>query len=362
MANPPPSLTQRASNFLAQRTVGGVTRGTAITTGLGLAVGAAGVGFAVRNAYDLYRSRLGAAGQFQQQLQFPSDLIDPTAGASGRSFYMSFTFMKYEKRSIQNSPFLRSEGTVRLPIPDGIRDNLSVTYTSPSLGPVVGAMLDSFSGSAGSANSETNTRSLFGITADTAVAGVTGLGADILGNRTGAAGQAAQAYLGLAVNPYQTVLFEKPEFKTHNFSWKFMPRDEKESEEARNIYRTFQFHASPGVSESAGVFFSYPSMVVVSLFPSSEFLYRFKPCVIKSVNINYAAGNNPSFFRRTNAPTSMTFSIQLQEIEYWTNRDYSAASFDETAAINTTNRIQDNNFMQLQALNSAVTPRSNVGE
>jgi hypothetical protein len=51
------------------------------------------------------------------------------------------------------------------------------------------------------------------------------------------------------------------------------------------------------------------------------------------VNVNYAAGSNPSFFKKTNAPTAMTLSIQLQEIEYWTNNDYNENAFSDNAAI-----------------------------
>jgi hypothetical protein len=109
------------------------------------------------------------------------------------------------------------------------------------------------------------------------------------------------------------------------------------------------------VSSGAGLFFSYPSMVIVSLYPSSEFLYRFKPCIIKSVNVNYAAGNNPSFFKRTNAPTAMTLSIQLQEIEYWTNNDYTADRFNDQAA-------ESRQFQIESSIVAASQPRSNVGE
>lgn len=356
------SIIQRVTNFARTPVVAGgsVTVGAAAVAGVGLAAAGVGAGFAISNASDLYRSRLTSASQFQQQLQFPSDLISPTAGEEGRNFFMAFSFMKYEKRSIQNSPFLRSSGTVRLPIPDAIRDNLSISYNTASLTPAVGAGLEAVAGRP----SESITSIRPGDLGQ--VAGGAVLGAiQNLSNQSEVARdtlQATQAYLGLAVNPYQTVLFEKPEFKTHNFSWKIMPRDERESDEARNIFRTFQFHASPGVSEGVGLFFSYPSMVIVSLYPSSEFLYRFKPCIIKSVNVNYAAGNNPSFFKRTNAPTSMTLSIQLQEIEYWTNKDYTADSFNDVEAINRARAIQDRNFLQLQSSRSAATPLGPTGE
>lgn len=303
------------------------------------AVGAAGIAavgvggtLALRDAASLYNSRESMAGQFQQEEMFPSDLIQNDAG---RNFYMSFKFQAYEKRAINNSPFLRSNGTVRIPIPDNIRDNMSVTYGSSSLGPAVGAALEGAVGSGpiqGASVGETLAN--FGsATINTISSAAQGGFAQLVQREAGPAAQAASAYFGAAVNPYQTVLFEKPEFKSHNFSWKFMPRDASESGTIRNIIRTFQYHMLPGVSEGVGLFFSYPSMVVISLFPSSDFLYRFKPCVIKSVNVNYGAAGAPSFFKRTAAPTTITMSIELQEIEYWTNNDYSAAAFNETNAL-----------------------------
>jgi hypothetical protein len=270
---------------------------------------------AFQGAADLYNRRESAADLFQNQLQFPEDLIQ-----SNRRFYMGFNFMKYQKRSIENSPFLRLEGSVRLPLPEGLRDNLSLGYTPADLGPAVGAALDA------AAATQNGGRALFSQENVSAVAQGIGVGVaqNLINQNTGlqTAAQGLQAFLGMAVNPYQTILFEKPEFKTHNFSWKIMPKSEKESDEARKIYKTFQYHASPGISSGPGLFFSYPSMVIVNLYPSSDFLYRFKPCVIRSVSVNYAGAGAPSFFKRTDAPTAMTLSIQLQEIEYWTANDY----------------------------------------
>jgi len=301
----------------------GISRGTAAVQTVAAIAVAGGAVLAISDAADLYNNRQAQADQFQSQLQFPQDLIQ-----SNRSFYMSFSFMKYEKRSIQNSPFLRSQGTVRLPLPEGLRDNLSVGYTPASLGPAVGATLESAAalreGSIG------RTQALEGVAEGIGI----GVTQNLVNQNTGVqtAFQAVQAYLGMAVNPYQTILFEKPEFKTHNFSWKIMPKTPEESEIVRNIYRTFQYHASPGISSGPGLFFSYPSMSIISLHPSSEFLYRFKPCVIKSVSVNYTGAGAPSFFKGTNAPTAMTLSLQLQEIEYWTANDYTPNSFVDTEA------------------------------
>lgn len=296
--------------------------------------------FAVADAAILYSRRAAMAGMYQNQLMFPSDLVQEQ---SGRNFYMSFNFQKYEKRSIANSPFLRSQGTVRLPIPKNIRDNLSVSYGSPSLSPVVGGVLESVIGTTPPGGGFLGSTGMLGTMVDRAggALGSAAAGAVVEAAQTADAGRgilpAVSAYTGLAVNPYQTVLFEKPDFKSHDFSWEFMPRDENESRIVRDIIRTFQFHTSPGVSDGAGLFFSFPSMVIISLFPSSEFLYKFKPCVIKSVSVNYASGASPSFFKRTNAPSAVTINLNLQEIEYWTNKDYDPNNptnvFDDEAAL-----------------------------
>ena len=263
------------------------------------------------------------AARYQQEIVFPSDLVQ-----SNRDFYMSFKFQKYEKRSIANSPFLSPEGTIRLPLPGNLKDNLSVSYGTESLGPVAGAVLESVIGEAPTGQGLTGAiRSIADRTIGSVTSAAEGAAIQAAQNAAPQTLNAASAYTGLAVNPYQTVLFKNPNFKKHNFSWKLMPRDEEESNKIRDLVKTFQFHMSPGVSRGPGLFFSYPSMVIIQLFPSSQFLYRFKPCVVESVDVNYAAGSGPSFFKNSKAPTAVTFSVQLQEIEYWTNNDYQTGFF-----------------------------------
>jgi hypothetical protein len=291
---------------------------------------AAGAAFALNDAADLYNSRRGMAGQFQNQRQFPNDLTSVTP------FYMSFGFQAYVKRSIENSPFLRSEGTIRLPIPDSLKDTTSVTYTPTSFSgspgnQAIGAGLEALS------NQGPSTGLLSSITngADVIKNATAGAAAGAAQNALGGEGSAAvRAYSGLTLNPYQTILFEKPNFKSHSFTWKLVPKDGNESGIIRDIVRAFQYHMLPGVSDGIGLFFSFPSMVTVSLFPSSEFLYRFKPCVIDNVTVNYSPDITPSFYRGTNAPTAVTITVSLKEIEYFTNKDFSAEAFNDTIAEN----------------------------
>ena len=307
------------NNPLTTATGGATTTGAVLQTAGTVVTGAAiiaGGALAFGDAQNLYNSRQTMANQFQQQSQFPADLTTTT------KFYMSFLFQAYEKRSINNSPFLRSTGTIRLPIPEGLKDNMSVSYSAPDIGPFPGAALEQ---AAINREQTGSALSSFQSGVDIAKAGLQGYATDFVrGLQDTGAGNAVRSYLGMTINPYQAVLFERPQFKTHTFSWKLIPRNETESGTIRDIISTFQYHALPGISDKIGLIFSFPSMVTVSLYPSSEFLYRFKPAVIESISVNYAPGSAPSFYRRTNAPTAVTISIQLKEIEYWTNRDFTS--------------------------------------
>jgi len=288
---------------------------------------AAGLALLAPEARDLYVSRYNnSRTMYQEQIEFPTDLT------SVSQHYISFLFQAYQKRSINNAPFLRSRGTIRLPMPDNLKDDTSVKYDTKSLSPIVGAALDALSQGNLSDISISNIENAFNTT--NARTAATIAGAQILANRNEELVNVAKAYTGITQNPYQTVLFQNPNFKEHSFTWKLIPSNAAESEKIKNIIRTLQFHMLPGVSGAPGLLFSFPSMVTVSLFPSSNYLYRFKPCVIDKVSVDYAPGgeSSPSFYRGTNAPTAVLLKISLQEIEYWTNKDYETNMFNDQAA------------------------------
>ena len=127
---------------------------------------------------------------------------------------------------------------------------------------------------------------------------------------------------GLAQNPFLTVLFKSPSFKKHQFSWKLAPTSPQESDTVRQIINTFRSNILPAMAPNAGgTLLTYPNMCQISLYPDDSFLYRFKPCVVESMSVNFASSGAPSFFKNTNAPTEVTLTIDLLEIEYWLKED-----------------------------------------
>lgn len=295
---------------------------------------AAGVA-AAADAASLYNRRESFVGQFQN-FMFPRDLVDPN---QRRNAYISMRFEKYVRRSIYQQPFYTPEAGIRLPIPARLQDSIGVEYdTSSSLGTAVGAVADAIqnvpniasnilSGNISGA-AETAVRSGISVFAgfgatniDRAASNAAGIfraaGAQVSGEQVRAG---FESLTGVTTNPFQVVLFKSPKFKSHNFSWKLVPKNRAETEELEDIISLFKYHMLPSVS-TGGIFFGYPEILQIRLYPRDSYLYKFKPCVVDSVSVNYAP-NGPSFYRETGAPTAVEFTVSLQEIEIWTKADY----------------------------------------
>jgi hypothetical protein len=285
--------------------------------------------FAVQAIYD---------GFYQpDNLLFPTDLnlgVDTP--------YITFRFEEYIKRSIYEtvSTVVNNDQnkTIRLPIPRNLQDNFSVSYSQENLGPGVGAAAEGVAqaarggsvsdiavslargvyGGAGGLALQTLEATLENLRAPAAAGSV---GRNIASSVGGGAYNALQALSGLAPNPFQTILFKNPNFKKHQFSWTFVPKEEKESEVLRKIIDVFQYNMLPGISRTSSILFTYPGLVKIFLNPTPKYLYQFKPCVIESFSVNYAP-NGPAFYRKTTAPAAINISISLQEVELWTKNDF----------------------------------------
>jgi len=250
------------------------------------------------------------AGLFQANLMFPLDLI-----TNANKYYMSLRFVKYTKRAISDRKVITNKGVIHLPIPNQLNDTTSLNYPTVDLGPMMGSFTEAATSGTFSGREKVNA-GLEGIAAAVITTAATALpGAEQIMN-------AASAVSGFAINPFTTVVFKGPQFKTHNFSWKFFPKSKQESDMLTKIVQTIKYHILPGLLTSSGVIFEYPEMVNITISPSEENLYTFKPCIIKSLNVNYAPSGGPSFFRSSlAAPTGIELKIELQEIEYFTKMD-----------------------------------------
>jgi hypothetical protein len=314
-----------ASPLAARAATAARTAGTILGTAVGVA--------AIQAISDLYRTDNTLQ---DQNVIFPSDLKDA---------YIHMRFSKYERRSIRERPFFSPQNSIKLPIPREITDNISVSYSQAELGSILGSVLDntqrnSFSPETLLSNQgPLNIQNLLGDTGEGASARALrfALGDSSFTNILGGSPlDALSAASGISINPYQTILFKSPNFKKHRFSWRLVPKNEQESRNIEYILRLFKYHMLPGTLTSSSVFFTYPEILQIRIYPNDDFLYKFKPCVVESMSANYAP-NEPSFYKTTGAPTAVDFTISLQEIEIWTKQDYNrniAGRIDTTPTLN----------------------------
>jgi hypothetical protein len=258
-----------------------------------------------------------------RDLMVPTDLINVNSSGESRQYYITFQFAEYQRRSIFDQPFAQNLGGIRLPIPNNLVDTMTITYEQESAPGAVGAGIEQ--GISG--------RNQPGSTGSTAMGILSTVGSALGGKAIDATVQAAQSALagsasqglqlvGLAQNPFLTILFKQPTFKRHQFSWKLTPNNLPESDTLKNIINVFKYNMLPAMAPSTGgTLLKYPNMVFIQLSPKEDYLYKFKPCVIESMSVNYASAGMPSFFKGSDAPTDVTLSINLLEIEYWLKED-----------------------------------------
>lgn len=194
---------------------------------------------------------------------------------------------------------------IALPMPTNLVDDQQLDYNAQNLLNVVGQAVSSVSGT--TINSVIN--------AGTAVE------------------KFQSMYTGQTVNPFLAMMFNGPRFKTHQFGWRFSPKNAEETDAIVKIVNTFKSKSLPE-QWAGGTLFQYPDVCMISLYPENarNRMYKFKPAVITQTSIHYAPSGTPSFFAGTNGPAEIELKLQLSEISIWTHGDVADYSTTNTGA------------------------------
>lgn len=227
---------------------------------------------------------------------FPSDL-----GNVG--YYMTFIFSEYNRQSVFGpaTPMM-SGGAVALPMPDSINDNPTVDWEQTSVTEKLVGGVQQMASSLGVSGI------IPGVGAATAAAGL------YLGK--------LGAEQGLAINPFLIMLFKSSELKRFRFSWTLTPRTADESDTLNDIIKTFRRNMQPepyGSGLAGNAVLKYPLLVKPEFNPQ-HYMFKFKQCAIKSINVDYTGAGMPAFFT-TDAPVAVKLDIELFEVDTWTRRD-----------------------------------------
>jgi hypothetical protein len=221
---------------------------------------------------------------------------------------------------------------IYLPMPTNLVDSNELTYDSANLGPLGGAGRNLLQTSRETFNGEVTFKNISNIASKIGSDAITELGKTVVD--LGAAvtlrgtgdvvGPVLRDAFRVSPNPFLATIFSNVNLRTHTFSYKFSPRSEDELFQLKEIVYNFRRAALPpsknvGFSGSSYLL-GFPYEVEIEFYPNKNVPYFFKPCVITSINFNYAPEGSPAFFK-TGDPVAVEFTINLQELEVITRED-----------------------------------------
>lgn len=254
----------------------------------------------------------GRAASNVTQYQFPSDMPN-------------FHFRLIENEWSIASGDLTMEKFYTLPLPmQGIEDQFTVSYDT-NYSPVTGLLSQ--------------------------LAEATGVS-----NIAGEAARAFQAVSGRSLNVFKQITLASPEFREFNFSWKLSPKNFDESQQIQRIYWSLRRGMTPATT-AGKLLFVFPKIYTMYFVPNVKYLYKFKPCVLKGLNVNFTGGNpHPTFYKRQGAPTeappeSVIITMNFLELEYWRQQDVNS----DVNGLPTNDPFDVWNFYNTDARNAAIT-------
>ena len=307
-------------------------------------------------------NRLGAT---PKELSFPTEIEEIDHWITFRAFESS-------QLSRTEPSEKKPKAFIRLPIPSNLATAYQIGYTEADIGAIGSTLVDALRGEGsdralgiallegagagalvggvlGGGIKGIISGALAGAVGATAIESITGnraasnlLASEAIG-QAGAIGARVAGLAGIARNPHKVVLFESVGFRTHQFSYIFVPQSREESVLLRDVIGMFKYFAAPSfnvaekdiftlrdvkvsVGGSAGKhFFKYPEYFEMD-FHHPEFLFQIGPSVLTSVEVKYSE-SVPSFARDQPAPagipapTQITLTLSFKEVEIVTKEN-----------------------------------------
>lgn len=143
--------------------------------------------------------------------------------------------------------------------------------------------------------------------------------------------QSVNLATGQVLNPRETLAFEGVQLRSHQFNWDLYPSNARDSKRIQEVVNQFKKSVLPvtqdlGVAGIAEAFLRYPNICKIYLIGvDSEYYMKFKPAMVTSMTVDYAAGGNMGIMQG-GRPAGVNISISLQELQIETANDYGAVS------------------------------------
>jgi len=136
-----------------------------------------------------------------------------------------------------------------------------------------------------------------------------------------------------AFNPYLENVFKGVGFRQHPFAFKFVVRSAAEGEQVKGIIKTLKEAMHPDFEQGGTRFLKIPDLFDIKFVRNSgdsatNILYKFKPCVLTSLNVNYtpdgyyAVPGDLLTNQWDNISVSVDIQMQFKETQILTKKDF----------------------------------------
>jgi len=238
-----------------------------------------------------------------------------------------------------NSSKEKAEATILLPIPSNIQSGNAVSYQESKVNELAAAVAGGakgiMTGITGDGNIGDQIKKAGGNAmaniADTATLEQLG---DLVTNQLASQaagifggnislGQMMARESGQVFNPNMELLFEGPTLRSFKFSFKMTPRNDKESNQVKQILRTFKTHMAPKTMEK-NLFIETPDIFELRYRKGGSnhpFLHKFKQCFLQDIGVNYTGDGTYATYH-DGTPVSMQMDLTFKELEPIYDSDY----------------------------------------
>ena len=249
------------------------------------------------------------------------DYVPPNLGANPSNILQRNSSQALEQSQSLKNPLYQ----ILLPTPQGISDENSVDWGDDSLNPLAAVAV----GGAQQAIEGDPMKALGDITSAIGKVATGGNGQDLVKSYFAAkavnyfnANVSAESLLtrtsGQVLNPNMELLFKGVQLRSFNFTFNMAPREQREAIEVKNIIRTFKksMAARNSSGAGAGLFISSPNIFQLQYRSGNgkhPFLNTFKPCALRSMNVDYNASGVYSTYEDA-TPVHMKLTLSFQEL------------------------------------------------
>ena len=218
----------------------------------------------------------------------------------------------------------RLKYAICLPMPAKVRANYDADYSaSEAIGAMGATVLAAIN-----PNGDMTETALQGLAPVAVGTGIKKIGTYIPGINAREVGDSAskitkniiQKFTGKVINKRQEQLFNNMKFRSHQFSYIFIPRNEQESLNINEIIRLFKTHMHPELNGSSGG----SSLLITPAEFDIEFMHkeaenvslsRITTCALQSIDVNYTQIGEFIAFDGTDNPVAIGLDMTFVELE-----------------------------------------------